>query len=390
MTQVPFAARNTYPRLELGKPTVARGVPAPALAEAGPSLAWLLVVHPNPEVLTARVASVQSSYRGVNVTSTCSGSEALRWCEAQDAPGAVLVHVRGVDRFHGGWGGHRLVARIARRGHVPAIAWVAADDIDGHELAMTVGAAGLLTYGNALGLQASSAVPERLCAPGMPRDAQLGSHDRARTGEDPILTEWFLRRYGRPWEPWIEHASALIIGGGERTGQAEILRKVLSPSTTDHARRRLRQVNETLCGEIRGNEAVLRREALVVLTRIGRLRPIVASPLVARSLQRAAALLRSDPSLRLEGAIDAPDVADLLEVAAEELTVGIGGGSRRGRPEAGTWRVRREQALGRVAERRGKTAAEKIAALEALREVVDRVVNAVHDTIEDRDRESLG
>lgn len=356
-------------------------------AAVGTELTWLLVVHPNAEVAAARADLTRRAFPKAQVRFLCRSSEAVRWCAAQDTPGAALVHLRGLDRFCGGWGGDRLIARLNASGAEPVVAWVAEDDVDGRALAGSVGASGLVSGGLLAKVRGTAATTqwfEHSAAAAGP-DTLSARHPRA----EAQMAAWFQARYGGAWEPWIEHAAALLVGGGERTEQAEVLRRVLMPSTTDHARRRIRQVTETLCGEIRGNEALARLEALVVLGRIARLRPIEAAPLTARSLQRVAGLLSADPTLASEAGIAPHEVADLREVAAEELTVGLGGGRRRGRPQSGAWRVRREVALGRVAERRGGRAVEKIAALDELRRVIERVVDAVYDTVEDRDRDPL-
>ncbi len=300
------------------------------------------------------------------------------------------MHVDGLDRFRTAWAGHRILERLADGG-TNAVAWVAADDRDGCALAVRVGARGVIVDEvHAHEPRADRAVRLR----GVVEHALDASRQRTHRpavphpDADAVLAAWFATRYASVWQPWVEHAAAVVVGGGERTEQAEALRRALCPATSEHALRRLRQINEMLCGEIRGNEAVLRRESLVVLRKIARLRPLVAEPHVTRSLQRAARLLAADPALATEAGLATTQVADLIEVAAAEVEAAVRPVKRRGRPEAGAWRSRRSQALGRVAERRGQTAAEKLQVLALLAGALDTTLHAVYDALEDRERTS--
>lgn len=360
---------------------------------ASPGPAWLLVLHPDPEIAASRAATARRAFPASEVRWSTRGSDVVRSDRALPSGlGAVLVHIEGVDRFRADWAGHRVIARLAAR-DVTTVGWIAAGDRDGVDLARRSGAVGLFAPCGHDEHVAVDRVPEvravvRRALRGDAAPAVYACPNRLARETDADLRRWFSSRYATPWQSWIEAAVAVIVGGGERTEQAEALRQSLSPPTSDHALRRLRQITEALCGEIRGNEVVLRDEALVVLRRVARVRPIEAQPFVIRSMQRAAHLLSDDDTLAIEAGLTPDEVEELIEVATVELDASMRPVRRRGRPEAGAWRVRRDLALGRVAERRGSTAAEKLHELEGLRLRIDATLAAVFDALDDRERTS--
>ncbi len=270
----------------------------------------------------------------------------------------VLIHVEGVDRFRDGWAGHRLVERLVRSGDAEVLAWVAADDLDGHALAEWLGARVVV---------------------GAPGRLPATAHGRA--GEP--VSAWFRRRHHAPWQDWMVEASAALASAADRATQAEHCRTAWGFDKPQAAHRRLRHLRAILCEETREHPGLEQRLAVELLRAVASHGPIDAEPIIVRSVHVAARTLRAHPELGAAIGLSAQEVDDVIAVADAEaaLVERVSNGS--GRPSADAWRLRREQAVGRVASARNADKAKSEADRARILEHLERSLLTVHDAIED-------
>ncbi|MDQ8043090.1 MAG: hypothetical protein AAGC46_00370 [Solirubrobacteraceae bacterium] len=377
--------------------------PSPDHAPHGvvPGIDWIVVAHPDREVAGARAASVGASLAGVPTSAASTGTDARRAASAREGCGLFLVHVAGIDRFVRGWSGERLATRVRSEAGHTCVAWVPHGDLDGAAAARAVG----LTVVDLDAVRdapaevarilrvATSVVPSPPDPGGAPGSGEVHGqpHSLADTLEGEDFVRWFRARYDRRWEPAMEHLAVALLGGGCQADQADRLCAEHVFENPRTATRRLRSMAECLSGEIRGDDALVRDEAAVVVRRLGRACSLTARPFVARSLALTVRRLAADPTLAAEAGLVAADVDVLTRVSdgAERVVLPARrgcGAPRPGRPPAGIWKLRRDLAIGRIAGAPGGDRVGKLGRQRALDALVARALEAVDDVLLDRER----
>lgn len=330
--------------------------PAPAVRQT-------LIAAPPGTLGVEQLAAASSRH----ARTTTSVTSALAAAAGGDAD-RVIVRLIGVDRFTDGWPGHRLIQRLVEHTRVEVIAAIDGGDYDSRALAEQLGAKPVPLAGG---------VPHR---PALPDDA-----DDETTPEEQIHG-WFMARHSAAWQPWMEAGLIALASGADRSTQTEASRAAWRLGSGQTAQRRLRALRLILTDETGEHPGLERRAAAEVLRAIAIIRPIRGTPIVDRSLRRAAAIATDQPELLRGLPLTRDDLDALLAIAAAERELLGERRKRRGRPEGAAWRIRRAQAIGRVAASRAATADEKLALQSQLETALQDALLLIHDALEDAAR----
>jgi hypothetical protein len=324
----------------------------------GPS-SGLTILHPEPVAAAALAHALKrhQAAAGLRV-----GHRLDLPMTTRSAEEIVVVRVSVLDRLTGGWPGERYLHRVTSQPDGPrAIAWIDADDRDALAVAAAAGVPVLRTK---VGPELALAVQiDAAAAPPAPTPAEVAEFEA-----------WFAATYpGAQWAPDVEHVLAVLVSGGAAKERAAWLGLALNTEGSRATMARLRTVSEWLVGEIRDDDLAVRAEAMIVLRRLARIRPLAADIMHSRSLSRAVALLDAAPGIVDAAGLDDSTVA-LLRGVRDHLPCARTG--RRGRLPAGAWRRHRILALTTLAcarEERGPARA-------ALRDDYERrLANALDD-----------
>ncbi len=299
------------------------------LADA-PSVPSVFVYDTNLDALSRRAGLARAAAGAHEVVALSSVTALLLHVGAAGPGSAALVDLYDTDRFSVDRPGERIIARLARaEPRTRLVAWTAHISPDVIEGARASGADAVVIAGldpDAEIAEIAAVIAGSPGALGAPWAA-----DPAAAGTTP-WAEWFERRYGIAWVPWMEPALVRLATTGERAALAEQLSDVGAATSRGRGVARLRDLSQALAGERYRNTALVAREANLVLALIAGERPLQERPQLAASLSHGVAALDREPSLVVAAQLSAIELEDLREqsrlIQATRAADDIGVGAR--------------------------------------------------------------
>lgn len=347
-----------------------------SVAQVDASPGPVIVYDSNPDALERRITALVTAVPMVSVIGTVSSNAVMVLATYATPETSVFVDLCTADRVTIDRPGERLIERLTQNpatAHVRPVAWSAHVGPEVVSGARQAGSRGFVTATlrrerEAADLKAAIAGDERW--PPSPPDE--GDWER-----------WFRGNYGAEWEAWMEPMLVRLASSGERRSIATELVAAGAARSANHAAARLRRVARLVAGEHANDPPAVAERAAITLGHLARCRPLAERPMRPASLERAADMLRSSPSIALAAGLSELAVEDVL--ALEELIrhQRAGQASSAGAPPADRVRAERRWAAGRIAAARGAGRDEVDAVIDGVLARVDRALIALEDAMED-------
>lgn len=268
----------------------------------------VIVFDSNLDALQRRVDLVRTFAPEAEVAGLASRNAVVLLAEQLPSESTVLVDLYASDRGALDRPGERLIRRLVQiAGGLRIVAWSAQPLPDAVSGARSAGAHAFVTAGRDLD-QEREQLEQAL------NGASIWPADTAGGGEIE-WQRWFASEYELAWEPWVEAVLVRLASGRERTAVAGELVARSAARSTPHAAARLRAVARAIAREHRNSPPVVADAATLALAQLAAHRPLVERPGRPTSLDQAARILRTSPSIVRASGLTVAELDEVLATA---------------------------------------------------------------------------